>query len=385
MVQLSNSRGLDGRDGRRSLVRAFDVICSRGPLARSTLRTALQTSPSTVTLSVQTLRERGLVVETETGGSTGGRRPKILDLAPTLGGVVAIDVGGINLRVAAANMRAQILAKTVVSTPASFEQVGLALRAGLQQVRDSLVGPMRTIAVAVPGVVDPVTGSIGNIENLPGWRTDELQQLLAEFGAPVLIENEANLAAIGEHRIGGAQGAESVLFVALGAGIGAGLIVRGDLFRGASGAAGEIGYLRAKLDGEPLTLEQAAGADAVVRRYRAHGGGQAETAEAVFGRAQAGDQHALLAVAEVVEELTLGIANTIVVLNPKIVVVGGGVAEAGEMLIGPLRKSIAPLVPSMPELRLSSLGQDAALIGGAFLAAEHAQSLISYELEQTVA
>ena len=172
MVQLSNSRGLDARDGRRSLVRAFDVICSSGPLARSTLRAALQTSPSTVTLSVQTLRERGLVVETETGGSTGGRRPKILDLAPTLGGVVAIDVGGINLRVAAANMRAQILAKTVVSTPASFEQVGLALRAGLQQVRDSLVGPMRTIAVAVPGVVDPVTGSIGNIENLPGWRTD---------------------------------------------------------------------------------------------------------------------------------------------------------------------------------------------------------------------
>jgi predicted NBD/HSP70 family sugar kinase len=382
---MSKSRGLDARDGRRSLVRAFEVICSQGPLARSTLRSALQTSPSTVTLSVQTLRERGLVVETETGGSTGGRRPKILDLAPTLGGVVAIDVGGINLRVAAANMRAQILSKTVVSTPGNFEQVGQALRAGLIQVRDALVGPVRMIAVAVPGVVDPATGSIGNIENLPGWRTDELQRVLAEFGAPVIVENEANLAAIGEHRVGGAQGAESVLFVALGAGIGAGLIVDGDLFRGASGAAGEIGYLRAKLDGQTPTLEQAAGADAVVRRYRAHSGSAAETAEAVFGLAQAGDQPAVLAVGEVVEELTLGIANAIVVLNPKIVVVGGGVAEAGEMLLGPLRKSIARLVPAMPELRLSSLGQDAALIGGANLSAERAQSLISYELERAVA
>jgi predicted NBD/HSP70 family sugar kinase len=374
---------LDARDGRRSLVRAFDMIC-RGPLARSTLRTALKTSPSTVTLSVQTLRERGLVVETETGGPTGGRRPKIIDLAPTLGGVLAIDVGGINLRVAAATMRAEILAKTVISTPSSFPQLAQALRAGLEQVRGALVGPVRMIAVAVPGVVDPGTGAIANIENLPDWRSDEFRRVLAAFGAPVLIENEANLAAFGEHRTGGAQGAESVLFVALGAGIGAGLLLSGDLFRGSNGAAGEIGYLRTGLGDQSGTLEQKAGADAVVGRYRGHGGGDVASAEAVFARAQAGENAALLAVDELVDHLTLGIANTIVVLNPKIVVIGGGMAEAGDMLLAPLRKSIAPLVPSMPELRLSSLGQDAALVGAACSAAEHAQSLISYELEHSV-
>lgn len=384
-MQLSTNLGSDTRDGRRSIVRAFEVIC-RGPLARSTLRNVLKTSPSTVTLSVQALRERGLVVETETGGPTGGRRPKILDLAPTLGGVLAVDVGGINLRMAAANMRAEILAKTVVSTPGSFEQVGAALRAGLAQVRASVVGPVRAIAVAVPGVVDPASGRIANIENLPGWRTDELQRVLAEFDAPIVIENEANLAAFGEHRLGGARDAESVLFVALGAGIGAGVIIRGDLFRGATGAAGEIGYLRATHDGEAATLEQDAGADAVVRRYRSYGGRDSiHTAEAVFGLAQSGERAAQLAVDDVIAQLTLGIANAIVVLNPKIVVLGGGLAEAGEMLLVPLRKSIAPLVPSVPDLRLSDLGQDAALMGAASIAAEHARSLISLELDAIVA
>src|SRR5262249_46563857 len=150
--------------------------------------------------------------------------------------------------------------------------------------------PVRAVAVAVPGAVDPVTRAIANIENVPDWRSDVLHQVLAGFDAPVLIENEANLAAFGEHRLGGAQGAASVLFVALGAGIGAGLMLDGNLFRGATGAAGEIGYLRARLGDGPATLEEQAGAQGVVRRYRAHGGdGDARSAEAVFGRAQAGD------------------------------------------------------------------------------------------------
>lgn len=382
---MSSSIGYDGRDGRRSVVRAFEAIC-QGPVARSALRSVLKTSPSTVTLSVQALRERGLVIEAETGGPTGGRRPKIIDLAPTLGGVLAVDVGGINLRMAAASMRAEVLAKTVVSTPARFEQLGAALRAGLSQVRDSLVGPVRGIVVAVPGVVEPATGHIANIENLPGWRTDELQGILAEFDAPLVIENEANLAAFGEHRLGGAQGSDSVLFVALGAGIGAGLILGGDLFRGATGAAGEIGYLLSGGDGAATTLEQEAGADALVRRYRDYGGrSSVHTAEAVFAQAQSGERAAELAIDELVRSLAVGIANAIVVLNPRTVIVGGGVAEAGETLLAPLRKSIAALVPSMPDLRLSSLGQDAALMGAASMAAEHARSLISAELDSIFA
>src|SRR5712692_2157697 len=310
---------IEARDGRRSLVRTFEAICRGGPLARSALRAALGASPSTITLSVQTLRERGLIVETETGGPTGGRRARIIDLAPTLGGVLAIDIGGINLRVAAANLRAQIVAKTVVRTPASPhpEQLEQALSAALRQIRGSLIGPVRAIAVAFAGVVDPVTGVIYGVENVPGWRTRELQRLLASFEAPVLIENEANLAAFGEQRTGGAQDAQSALFIALGAGIGAGLIMNGELFRGFSGAAGEIGYLRTALNQPSATLEQEAGAEAIVRKYREHGGTDAvASAEAVFSRAKSGDAAAVDAVSEVVDHLTLGIANTIVVFNP---------------------------------------------------------------------
>jgi predicted NBD/HSP70 family sugar kinase len=384
MTQLSNTFVQETRDGRRSLVRAFEMICKE-PVARSTLRARLQTSPSTVTLSVQTLRERGLVVETQTGGPTGGRRARIVDLAPTLGGVLAVDVGGINLRVAAANRRGQILGKAVVSTPPSFDGFGQALRAGLEQVRSSLIGPVRSIAVAVPGVVDPHSGAIRNIENLPDWRTDDFEEVLTSFGTPIIIENEANLAAFAEHRIGNAQGAESVLFIAVGAGIGAGLIVGGNLFRGANGAAGEIGYLRTGTRQEPGTLEEEAGAEAVVRKYRKHGGtSPVASAEDVFGRTRLRDQAARAAVDEVVDALTIGIANAIAMFDPKIVVVGGGVAEAGETLLVPLRKNIAQLVPRMPELRLSALGQDAALIGAICRATEHARNVISSELEQSV-
>src|SRR6266849_4017138 len=114
---------IEARDGRRSLVRTFEAICRGGPLARSALRAALGASPSTITLSVQTLRERGLIVETETGGPTGGRR-------------------------------ARIVAKTVVRTPASPhpEQLEQALSAALRQIRGSLIGPVRAIAVAFAGV-----------------------------------------------------------------------------------------------------------------------------------------------------------------------------------------------------------------------------------------
>jgi len=365
--------------------RAFEVLCRGGALSRSELRRALGGSLSAVTAGVQELRVRNLVVEVGVGTSTGGRRPKILDLAPDLGGVLGIDIGGINMRVGAADLRGRPLARWTVPTPRSPEPATLCehILTALGNAADRLSGPVHAIAAAVAGAVDPQTGNVSLAPNIPGWDEIDLTAWLAPFEARVLLENEANLAAIGEFRSGGARDARHVLFVAIGAGIGAGLILDGRLYRGHTGAAGEIGYMRSSIT-QPLELERKAAADALVERYRRHGGeASAGSPEAVFDRLAVGDPAAVAAVREVIDEQALALANAIALLDPQKVVLGGGMAVAGEVLLGPLRERIRPLVPVEPEFALSELGPDAALVGALLTAADAAQDKLIEELERS--
>jgi len=173
-----------------------------------------------------------------------------------------------------------------------------------------------------------------------------------------------------------------VLFVALGAGVGAGVVIGGRLYRGATGAAGEIGFLRRSLSPQPRELEQEAAGPAIVRHYRAAGGSDgALTAEMVFERAEAGDAAARATVAAAIDELAIGIANAIIVLNPEVVVLGGGLGAAGSALLDPLRERIRPLVPAMPKVVAAELGPDAALVGATVWAAQEAQGRLRATLE----
>src|SRR4051794_35334454 len=132
-------------DRRAAVVRIFDAICAEGPVARTSLRFAVQASPSTITTAVQELIARRFVVEVGTGESTGGRRPKILDLTPELGGVIAIDVGGINVRVAAGALRGTLTATAKKATPRSDrpERLRAVLNGLIDDVRAAINGPVR--------------------------------------------------------------------------------------------------------------------------------------------------------------------------------------------------------------------------------------------------
>ena len=373
-------------DRRAALVRTFEVICREGPVPRRALGRAIGTSPSTITTCVQELRERGFVIESGVAKSTGGRPARILDLAPDLGGVLAADIGGINLRFAAADIRGRILSKHSVPTPTSPDPADLreTIVSSLSVLRGEVAGPVRAVAISVAGVVDPATQAVSLAVNIPGWHDVDLEEWLAGFDdAPVLVDNEANLAAVGERAKGCAQGVDNVLFVAMGAGIGAGLILNGRLFRGARGGAGEIGYLRKAPAGTGTDLEQEAAAGALVRRYLEHGGRPSVTdSKRVFEQAADGDSAAAKAVSEVIDELGVGIANVIGVIDPEIVVIGGGVAAAGATLIAPLRERITPLVPAMPDLVLSELGPEAALVGATTWAGETVQATFAHELDR---
>lgn len=365
---------------RRALVRAFDALCEGGPLTRAGFVQALGTSGSTITTAVHQLRILGFVTETGTAASTGGRPPTLIGLSASLGCVIAVDVGAINVRVAAADVAGTILERRTFTTSSATTSRRFrdALVTALDEVAQAAPGPVLAITIAVPAVVHPETRKV-SLATVPAWPPGDPARWLERFEAPVLVENEANLAAVGEAVRGSARGASNVLFVAVGAGVGAGILVGGNLYRGSSGAAGEIGLLRLSTKESPPSLEDAAGATATVRRYAERGA--AATAESVFGRAKRGDAAARTSVDAMIDNLAVGIANAVAVLDPEIVVVGGGLSAARVELLDPLAKRIRSLVPSMPEFVAATLGPDAALVGATVLAARDAQARLRARLE----
>jgi predicted NBD/HSP70 family sugar kinase len=373
-----------GQDRRRALVRTFETICTHGPLPRGDLSWTLGASPSTITASVKNLRRRGLVVESGAGKSAGGRPPMILDLAPDIGGVLAADIGGINTRVASADLRGRIVARSTIPTLTTRKALRNSLIEALKAAAAETGGPIRAIVLSVAGVVD-AAGKVSLSTNIPGWPPGHPADWLDGFDCPVYLENNANLAALGEHAVGAVKGVDSVLFLSLGAGIGAGLLLNGELFRGVNGAAGEVGLLRTTADPAGPTLEHDAGADGIVRRYLDAGGdGKVTSAQAVFTRATAEEPAALTAIDDTIDRLAVGLANAISVLDPAVVVLGGGLAEAGDAILLPLKQRLSPLVPSMPDVVLSQMPSDAALMGAAYRAAQQAREAIGDSLARSV-
>jgi predicted NBD/HSP70 family sugar kinase len=373
----------DAADRRRAAVRVFGALCDAGPATRVGLADTLGASASTITAAVQELRAQGFVDETGTVASTGGRRATIIELARSLGCVLAVDVGAINVRVAAADVAGRIFEQRAFPTSSARDSRGFrqVLVAALDELSRGADGPVLAITLAVPGIVEPATRHV-SLATVAGWPKGDPARWLARFAAPVIVENEANLGAVGECTHGSARGAGDVLFVAIGAGVGAGVVIGGRLYRGATGAAGEVGFLRRSASAPPLQLELEAAGPAIVRHYREAGGGDgAQTAETVFDRAELGDESARAAVALAIDELAVGIANAIIVLNPEVVVLGGGLGGAGSAFHVPLRERIRPLVPAMPRLVPAELGPDAALVGATVWAAQEAQGRLRAMLE----
>ncbi len=360
----------------------LEVLLQRGPLSRADLRRSIGTSFSMVTIAVQDLFEAGLLVESGRAVSTGGRPPEILDVAPDIGGVLATDIGGINLRVAAADCRGAILFKQTrdISEMSVRRIRSLALRLN-EEARTYVTGPVRAMSVSIAGIVNPVTGRVTRVDNIPGWPDDADLSWLDRFGAPLLVDNEANLAALGEHQSGIGAGVADMMFVAMGAGVGAGLILNNVLYRGATGAAGEIGLFRKTDEDSAQWLERRTRPGAIIEAYAARGGGQVTGMEQVFERAAEGDAAAIAVVSGMVEELSVGVANASVLCNPALVVIGGGLATAGEILLSPLRRRIAELVPAVPRIEPSKLGADAAVLGAVRWATDVAQQQLTTALD----
>ena len=232
---------------------------------------------------------------------------------------------------------------------------------------------LRGIGVAVPGLVDAKAGVVLTAGNLVGWSRVPLCDLLrAQLHIPVVIEHDANAAALGECWRGAAQNLESFAFVALGTGIGVGIVLNGELYRGAHHAAGELGDLVVGREflgqerGGQGNLAQLIGGKTLRRRAKQATGDDLSSADAI---SHAEDDAALAAMADEVDDyLAMAIIAIAALLDPEAIIVGGGTAEAGEDLLDPVRERVAREVPALPIIIASALGSEAQLYGAVFAA-----------------
>ncbi|MBC8101290.1 MAG: ROK family protein [Cytophagales bacterium] len=237
------------------------------------------------------------------------------------------------------------------------------------------------IGIGAGGQIDPTSGVVlSATEILPGWAGTPLQMVFEEaFGLPVAVDNDVNALGAGESRFGAGRGFQNVVFLALGTGVGGAILANGQLYHGARGAGGELGHLilhpdgpAVGSDGERGTLEYYTNGAALVRYYQEAGGDPTLDGPAIGAEArQAPDSAAAGAVRRIGESLGLGIVSLANLLDPDRFVIGGGMADLGDLLLDPARAVLAaralPIVRHIPIVR-AALGADASVVGAASLA-----------------
>jgi len=307
--------------------------------------------------------------------------------------VIGVDLGGTKLLAGVVDREGVVLRRTVRPTDVSSEE---ALLAQMDEAIGELAGEgLRALGVAVPSTIDQRSGRAVSSVNIPLVDVDLRDRLSARFGVPVMIENDANAAALAEHRLGAGRGVRHMLMLTLGTGIGGGLILDGRLYRGAVGAAAELGHITIDVDGPPCqgacpgrghleALASGTAADGVAARLaeerpdgdlaRARAAGRHVDARLAVELAAEGSADAHEVLDRIGFHLGVGIAGYVNVFNPELVVLGGGFSRAGELLLEPARRVVAEraLVPARDVVRitLAVLGVEAGLIGAGLVGFE---------------
>lgn len=323
----------------------------------------------------------------EAGRTSGGKGPTavLYELNPRAGWVVGLDVGRDRVRAAIADLTGEVVARSddrahARSSASLIAQLGeiahrLAAEAGIRwkQVTVAVVGS--------PGVFEPTRGKLALAHNLPGWGRDGLAEAVQrELGTKVSFENDVNLATLGERWRGLGKDVTDFVYLHVGTGVGMGLVLNGELFRGATGAAGEVGYLPlGALDPHGATvrrrgaLEGELGAAGVVAAARAEGMRPPLTPRRIFDAARSGDAAALRVAGVVARRIALAIASIVPVIDPELVILGGGVGRNGDLLLDPVVHELEALSPFHPRVEVSALGEDAELVGAVSMALDAAQ------------
>ena len=384
MTERSQTDENGRRVERHALVRhhnlhvLLEIILKGGDLTRVEMAELTGLSKPTVNVLVRELTSLGLVVRAGIRGGSVGRSAELYRAEPNAGMVVAIDVGANRLRGAVSNLFGEVLSERVIDAPRRGQLVR-GINSLAQQLFVDASSTAETLwvgVVAAPGVVDPGSGKLSLSMNIPDLIDLNLADVLSSLWAcPVVVDNDVNLAAVGEFQHGCAKGIDNFAFLSIGNGVGLGAVVNGEVIRGSRGAAGEVGYL--PLGDDPFgpasrsrgSLEEVAGAAgirAAARRLRAAGVetsvGSRPTVEQIFEAAKQGDPLGREVLDREARLLALAAMSISATLDPQVLILGGGVG-GNPALVDLVQKYLNVLSPFAVEVRPSELRGRAALFG----------------------
>lgn len=377
------------------------AIRRQGPLSRTDISEQLDYSRASVTGIVGRMLDARILTEAGEGKSAGGRRPFLLDINPYLGYVAGVDIGATSVDVALADFRGNILERA--AEPADVrgrpdELLGrvAAILKDLLARRGADRAGVLGIGVGVPGPVEFVPGVLIAPPLMPLWEGFPIKNFFSDQfpNARVAVDNDVNIMANGEHQAGAGREMDNFLFIKIGTGIGCGIISHGEVYRGADGAAGDVGHICVDYNGPVCRcgnqgcLEIMAAGPAIAAEARA----RAESGESPFLAARLAERGALTGVdvgdaAAAGDRVALdiirrsgrmigGVLATLVnFYNPEAVFVGGGVAHIGNGLLSAIRQATLRRATALSTRHLrieySRLGEDAGVIGGIWLALEN--------------
>jgi predicted NBD/HSP70 family sugar kinase len=366
--------------------RIVDAVKKHGGLTQVELAGATGLSPATVSNIVKELSESGVLSTSKSMRS--GRRAQYVTLAHASGLVCGIHFSQRQLRVALADASLTVVSEHEMPlardhrSDNEIRRVGMLLADMLETVsadRDELLA----VGVAISAPMDAASGMVARPGIMRGWEGIPIGEAVERtLRVPVVVDNSSNLSALAEHRLGALRGQSDAMFIEVSDGIGAGLMVGGRGYRGASGSAGEFGHTVIVENG-PLCrcgnlgcLEAIAGGDAIVEGLKTRYSGL--KLGDVIVRAMAGDDVCIRAIAEAGAHIGVAAANVASIFDPARIVVGGHLAHAGELLLGPVRqvvdRSLASRLAPAPEIVAGQLGARAALMGALSLATDHSSA-----------
>lgn len=380
------------RQRNRAIV--LEAIRQRGPVSRNDLSRGEALSMPTVLEITGTLISEGLVKEDGVGPSTGGRRPVLLSLVDDALCAIGLSIGTLALTAVVTDLAGRVRLR--FEPPSGMSRGPEALSKSVLEVVSEAIrsrpkglgGPLG-IGLALPVPVAAFTRTTLSPPTYPSWGRANIGEMLhQEYGLPVLADNVANAAALGEHQHGAGRGARDMFYVVAHRGIGGAAVLNGEIYRGVDRGAGEIGHMTIDLDGPRCgcgnkgCLEAFAGRVGIRRRAQAalQAAGRSSLAgkdveglraQDVVEAALSGDGLARDVLVETGGYLGVGIANIIHLLNPELVVVGGSTMRAGDLVLEPaveaVRHQVLPSVARIPPVVLGELGEQAGAVGAAAL------------------
>jgi len=380
-MTTSATTEMENQPGTPRLLRAMNErgllehLRVHGPLSRAQLARETGLSKPTVSQALANLERARLVRPAgQTSSESGGRQAILYEPDPTAGYVVGVDIGRSWVRVALADLAGTIIRRAKEENGANDAESLVAMATALAHTTVADAGfdwssVVHTV-IGTPGVLDAPSGRVLFASNLPGWGRSGLVEMLREaFGASLTVDNDANLAALGEQTFGCGASIGTFVFLTVGTGIGMGIIINGVLYRGTRGAGGEVGFLPL---GESAAsagasqrgmLEDVASADGIVRSAQNMGMLPPLSARRIFDAARDGDETALAVVEREGQHLAMAIAAVSAILDPEMVVLGGGIGRNVDLLHDPIQRRLQEITPLQPRIVASELGDEAVLLG----------------------